>query len=714
MSKQGVNPNAKPFVPSFLQSSPQQAAPAPRNLSSFAPAYQPQQQYLPRDHQQQAQTSSLPPPFHHAPPPFIPGGGVGGYVAGRPLYPGLSGAPPAYVPPPSLTQTQQPRSSYDQLLKSRGTPDSKVLSPARDALFPSEGPCAAAVKAPEPIALLFLGPRGSGKSTQAAKAAAKFNLLAVSAGDLIRQRKQPFIELRKLVDEHFGPSAACRKYNGVALDRFIVNGEADVYYLQWALTNVFGIPRVFLLMLDWETALARADAREEEQRHKSTQRRLMEYRAHFDACENIFAPIGCLDRIDCEGHDVEAVHALIMQRVDKHLAERKLNLSASALPVPYFFKDVLTMRMVADVAKFTQVKHDVHKALGTIALDVAPVSSMSGVIDQQVLVDPKLRRSLSSYFVTLKADGQRLVVVKHKAFGVIGFPQKFTCAYDCTPLFAAIEWPTPPDVAAATDDAPVEMILDCEIIQTPGKVQPTVYVFDFIYFYGIKAVNQRFGLRLEALREFFGKLVFPENAPRVLQLKEYVPAGQLRNLLPDLSAAPFAVDGVVFQPDSCYKYGMDKFLFKWKPQSKCTVDFRLYGCQEPSKAGDPYVFEGKVQEVAKSTDPDHRVQVEEVTYPGILIHIPADVVVKEQLSDGGIVECVKRVPKSAAPAKGTAAPSKKEHHSKSSESPAVEIWDFYKNRADKLVPNRSDIADKVSKMEHLTYTVLLSLCDSFK
>lgn len=722
MSAKGVNPNAKPFVPSFAQPAPQQQPPPaqqppiyqqpPRQQSSsFAPSpyyHQPPQPYVPHQQHMYTQAGNVPPAY------------------GRPMYPGLNmgqqypQAPPQY---PQAPPQGAPRASYDQILKSRGTPDSKVLTPSPESASPPLPTVCAEPSVPSPpLALLFLGPRGSGKSTQAKMASASLNLLFVSAGDLIRAKKHPFVELRRLIQQHFGPTSTST-YRGVSLDRFIVNGEADVYYLQWALGSLFSVPRVFLLMLDWEVALARADARPEENRVKSTQRRMMEYRAHFDACENIYAKVGTLDRVDCENYSLDAVHALIMTRLDVHFKSGKQHVAASALPPACLEKDLTTIRLISDFERFVGIKADVHHSVGSTNYEVAPVSSMSGVIDNQIIDDPRIRRPLSAYYATLKADGQRLVVVKH-ASGVVGFPQKFTGAYDLTGLFAAVQWPAKPKkdggdsggfLSRNDDSESVEWVMDCEVMRMPHKSHPTILAFDFIYFYGTRAVSERFSLRLKRLKEYFGQLTYAApQAPRVFELKEYVPAGQLRKLLPDYAAAPFTVDGVVFQPDSNYRYGADKTMFKWKPQNKCTVDFRLYGCREPETKGGDWSFDAKAQEVRFEGE---KAVSEEVTVPNVVVKIPHSAVIDEQLSDGAIVECVKNsMPTKTAPSKQqpTKETTKGGKTASPDPAPVVETWSYYKNRPDKLVPNRIDIVQKVSSMQHITYEQLLSVCDTFK
>eukprot|EP00331_Platyophrya_macrostoma_P028276 CAMPEP_0176438266 /NCGR_PEP_ID=MMETSP0127-20121128/19171_1 /TAXON_ID=938130 /ORGANISM="Platyophrya macrostoma, Strain WH" /LENGTH=770 /DNA_ID=CAMNT_0017822163 /DNA_START=156 /DNA_END=2468 /DNA_ORIENTATION=- len=765
--KQGVNPNAVPFVPRFAsagkspamaptsaaalsspQPAPQSAPPPPQYPSSPPPSYATTSPAAPPAYQ-----PAPPPPFSSSgslppPPPFVPGGALapmyGG--AGFPAAPPFAAAPPP--PPPTYAATSpglQPRSTYEQVMKSRGTPDSKLLSPSAS---PSSGAVDAAppVALPEsvvagkqqqqqPIVLLFLGPRGSGKSTQARLAAEKLNLLFVSAGELIRAKKQPFVELRRLVEEHF-PNGKVGAYRGLSLDRFIVTGEADVYYLQWALSPALPVPRVFLLLLDWETGLQRADARSgEDQRLKSNQRRMIEYRAHFDACENIYAHIHALDRVDCEGHSLEAIHQLILQQVEMHSARHNLCPAASALPPPVYAKDIVSICMITDLNRFHQLKSDIHTTLGTPNVEFAPVSQMSGIIDETSLGDRKLRAALAcTYFVTLKADGQRLIVVKHKTLGVVGLPQKFTSAYDLNALLAAAEWPSVPTESNASD--PIEWIMDCELIKSAGASVPTIYAFDFIYMHGVKATSTRFALRLEALTEYFSKLKFLTNAPKTMQLKSYVKVSELRTLLPDYKAAPFEIDGVAFQPDAPYHYGMDKTLFKWKPQEKCTVDFRLYGCEEPHDKETEFTFVAKVQEslaklaaaaASASSSPTTGPQYEEVTYPNIEIRIPAAVVDREQLCDGSIVECVRRLtsttassaPPAGSTTKSSTTATKGQHHQKttSKEKDAIsqtEIWDFYRNRTDKLVPNRIDVAARIASIKHISYEALLTICDALK
>lgn len=590
--------------------------------------------------------------------------------------------------PPPTTLPAQRQPSFNDFMKTGALSRAEASEqrPASAAAVPSE---ASARFGPhmikQPLALHFLGCRGSGKSTQAKMAAERLNLLHVAAGDLTRAGKLPFLELRKIVDENFGPSSPKpAKYKGVVLDRFVGYCEQDVYYLQWALGDAFSIPRTFLLELDWEKGLARAAARADD-KPKSDIRRMMEHKAHYDSCTNFYKPVGCLSCIPCDPENesssektAQEIHEIIMSRLEQAIASGHAYIPARNLPAAFFDKTIASMNLVSDFSKFNQLKADIAAATQAHFVDAAPVSSMSGIVDGRRINNDKVhRREFTTCHATPKADGQRLIVVKHKNFGILGLPQMWGCAYDLKVHFAGFQWPAlTEEQLTASASLDVEFVLDCEVVRVKPSEPPVVFVFDYIYFYGKRGQDYIFPERLADLRNYAAKFA-PRSSPKIFEIKEYVPLNELRKLLPDLQSAPFPVDGIVFQHSGKYKVGADKLLYKWKPLEKCTVDYRLFCIDETD---DENIYKAMVG-VGKEEQEMDKVQV----------RIKKIVAERENIADGSIVECIKR--------KGSAVPS---------------IWTFYKTRSDKLYPNKKEIADAINSAEHMTYEQLLAFCDTVK
>ena len=619
----------------------------------------------------------------------------------------------------------QPKPTYNSILRSKGNPSSPLVTPpANAAQFQNkpQGAAAAAEVLPtlsKPLVVLILGPRGSGKTTQVKLIAERFNLLPFFSGDVVRAGRQPMPELRRIVEENFGPSVPKpRKYNGIALDRCITAGEMDVYYLQWALSAApeFGVPLTFLLMIDWEAAMSRAearDAKDNDSKPKSMQRRMIEHRAQFDACENMYAPLKLLHRIDCEDQSIAAVSGCIENIVKDHVTavNNRTFAPAMQLPARFFDGDIATMKAIIDYNLFHSLKVETHGALhSSTSVDYAPVSQMSTMVEPTLFDSTKKRRYMGMSFATLKADGKRLLLVKHKERGMIGFPQSFQCAYDLNLMFVNYTWPAAPATAAAAtaSTSSIEFILDCELVRTK-RPAPTIMVFDFVYFFGDKGTKLPYSNRLGKLVAFFNAatIVNPAEggAVRPVELKEYVPINQLRKLLPDFSKPPFPIDGIVLQADALYEFGSTKEIMKWKPSDQCTVDFRLFGGAPPSKESPNWVFTGKVQVV----HPDK--SVDEETYPNCAIHISNADVEMYNLSDGAVVECVKCPPQAPAPAASQQSSKGAKVNGAEQNRTPQSVWKFVRLRADRMLPNRLEVAQSIERLTHMTYEQLLQTCD---
>jgi adenylate kinase family enzyme len=728
-SKSGTNINAPPFVPGKLR------AAAPAAPPSFSPP-----------------AATFAPHFYSGPPHMIPGGGAfmpppAAFFPGGPgtippappvlhpaalypplgynLYPGYNGGPTLPGSPLQLPSQQPPaKASYNSILRSKGTPGSPIVTPtgaaqAPEQPKPAEAPLPAMTK---PLVVLVLGSRGSGKTTQVGLIAQRFNLMPFFSGDVVRSGRMPMPELRRLVEENFGPSAPTpRKYNGIVLDRCITAGDMDVYYLQWALSAApdLGIPLTFLLMMDWEAAMQRAEKRDSanaDAKPKSMQRRMIEHRAQFDACENIYAPLKLLKRIDCEDQTIAAVSLCMENIIKEHIlaVNSRTFVPPANLPARFFDGDVATMQAVVDFNLFTSLKQETHAVLHntTGTIDYAPVSQMSAMVEPSLFDSTRKRKYMAMSFATLKADGKRLLLVKHRDKGIFGFPQSFQCVYDLGLMFANFSWPQPPACAssAAASSSPIEFLLDCEVVRTKRST-PTIMAFDFVYFFGEEGKRQPFSARLAKLVAYFAGIppAAAGTGASPLELKEYVPLCQLRNLLPDYSKPPFPIDGIVIQADAEYKFGATREIMKWKPSSQCTVDFRLFGGvppPAPSASGSSklqartWVFTGKVQVV----HPDKGI--DEETYPNCVIHVSDDDVEKYNLSDGAVVECVKAPAAPPQPQPKGAKPGGVSNAVESS------VWTFVRLRADKMLPNRLEVAQSIERINHMSYDELLKTCDS--
>lgn len=552
-----------------------------------------------------------------------------------------------------------------------------LASPARPSAAPREPNM-------RPIGCVFLGPRGSGKSTQARKAAETHNLLFISSGDLVRAGKQPFLELRNILATDYAQGA----YRGVALDRFLLTDPTDMYFVEFELRRVgLSLDIVFVLSIDYDVGLARSVARDDKEgnaRPRSDQRRMMEFHAIFEASTSLFEPLGKSHIIECDDKPVDAIAAEVTERIT--------SFRASGAPVVYLpekcLKGLQEVQLVPDYTMFQEVKADVAAALRILPAykDYFPGSQMTGIFDDSVVA--RMRGRLPTYYATIKADGQRVLVVKHER-GVFLFPSNYQAMYQQNPAPAAHD--RAPDelgkVEGISVTKPVSYVVDAEIIAPCDSLTTkklAIYVFDFLFFFGLLGKSTPFAQRYELIANYFGT----RNLLGTYHAKRYVPFPELRTLMAKYGEGqPFPIDGVILQHSGFYTTPRDANVYKWKPREMCTVDYRLCDSDYNEKTKE-WRFGVKVSVVREDKT------VDEATVEGVVVIIPNAVVEKENLADGSIVECIKSA--------------------KKVEGSKLTVWDFHRTRRDKLTPNRKDIADITANLKHITYDQLLSLAESMR
>ncbi|RNF11509.1 RNA guanylyltransferase [Trypanosoma rangeli] len=541
-----------------------------------------------------------------------------------------------------------------------------------------------------PLVFLIFGCRGAGKTTQSERLAKEYNLLQISSGDIYLERKQPFVELRKILLEEFGEGKE-RRFNGVVLDRFVAISEFDAFYIQSALDAVkLPVPFVFVLAIDPALAAERAGMRRD---NKVAYQywRAIEQKAQTVTGSAVYAPIGCLKTVRVtKEKTVEDVFGEIKTTIQTQLP---VNPKSIKLP-PAARCEAKGMKLIDNYEDYMELVVDVHAAVGNVSgrRDTAPLSTIGAYLDKEYFSfgHKNLRSLLSTFHVTLKADGQRYLFVKHKCYGYIGFPAAFTHCYDVNKLFEGVEMScevSPESQKFITDkkghDRAVEILFDTELVIRDGN--PVFYVLDYLYLGGLEGKQMRFEARLKVLRDFFGRLA---SATSAICLKDYVPINMLRTLMPKWQEAKIPIDGLVFQHGDVYKIGRDKFLVKWKPVEHCTVDFRLAnGVLE----GSQWIFELMVTD-----DVSENRGFGEIPYEGARATIPATVVHENLLCNGIIVELELMCGKGAT--EGEA-------------SPAATRWSFRGVRNDKPSPNKYSIVKKIVELKHLSLEELVELCE---
>ncbi|KAG8348479.1 putative RNA guanylyltransferase [Trypanosoma vivax] len=552
------------------------------------------------------------------------------------------------------------------------------------------GPSTVSLPTSLPVVFLVLGYRGSGKTSVSKCLAAKYNLLHISSDDACCSGKHPFIELRAKLQEEFGTGGK-RRYCGVVLDRFIAYSEFDAFYIQSALNAVdLPVPLVFLLDIDTELAAQRAN-NQERNNVASGFAQAVERKAQIVTSSTVYAPIARFRNI-CVTED-KCVQ-MVVDEITATVAAIEFTPEWAGARLPHFARrESYGTRLVQDYETFMELANDVHLAVGNVhgRRDSAPLSSVGAYLSKEYFSFARkdLRSLLSTMSVTLKADGERMLLVKHRKYGFIGFPAAFTHCYVLNGLFEGVEMgrPSLPDFTKksveTSHEGVVEFLLDTEIVVRDSR--PTLFVMDFIYFWGLEGKRVRFGQRLAVLRDYFTGL---ESAAHVIVLKDYVAINKARTLVNTIkTGSELPVDGLIFQHDGVYRFGRDKLLIKWKPMELCTADFRITnGVQTHGE----WTFSLMVtDDLTKETN------FGETVYPNAICRIPSNVVEEHALADGMVVElalvdCVRLVGR---------------------RDDEVREWAFRGVRNDKTSPNKYSIVKKIVELEHLGLEELASLCE---
>nr|CCC95969.1 unnamed protein product [Trypanosoma congolense IL3000] len=559
--------------------------------------------------------------------------------------------------------------------------------------FLRKQPAATLISPESPVVFLIYGSRGTGKSTLAARLAVAYNLLCLSFDEFCSSsRKQPFVELRSTLKEHFGDGKE-RRYSGVVLDSFIANSEFEAFYVQSALSAV-GLPVPFVFLLTIDPGLAVKRAGEQGDLFANRRRNAVEQRVQAISANTIYAPIGCLKTIRVsDGMTMDDVfdemNALIATQLPPNRAAIKLPQAAK--------KEESGMELIEKYETYVELANDVHTAIGNIKgrRDSAPLSAVGAQLDRTYFSfsHKKLRSQLATMHVTLKVDGHRLLLVKHTKYGYIGFPSAFTHCYDFNDLFQGVEMSPKAYTGCMRwmsenfEDLPVDFLLDTEIVVHDGK--PTLYVIDFIYFWGLDAKRIPFEKRLKLLLEYFASVTQPS---RAICMKDYVPVNKVRTLVEAMKKwNDSPIDGLIFQHNGTYRFGFDKFLVKWKPADLCTVDFRLGNGR---LEGGMHVFDLFVTD-----DHGEGGGFREVPFPGAFASLEATVVAANALQDGMIVEMTfvgRRLARKMANCNGAT---------------DITQWNFRNMRNDKPSPNKYSVVSRIIELDHLNLEELVDLCE---
>lgn len=539
----------------------------------------------------------------------------------------------------------------------------------------------------DPLVLLFLGCRGAGKSTFSKMAAEKYNLIHLSSGEMCQQVLEPFVELKKIVLEEFGEGGR-RRYAGIALDRFVALSEIDAYYLQDSLSAAnLPVPLAVWLQVDISIGLERAELRDLK-KSSSLVWRQEEKRIQSNVAEKIFRPSGSLLSVDTNHRSLDDIFTTICLHIDSSLSGRRAANVFSLPETEWTHSSLFSAELVKDYGLYKTLCRELHNAVGNFSsrIDSPPLSSMGSYMDNRVFSSTSMieKCGISSSYVTLKVDGERFLLLKHREKGYFVFPFKFTHCFSVDEYLKNINLAPCPPVEERSrlmkkSTEVVDFILDTEICLRNGE--GVFYIIDFVYLFTAQGTKMRFAERYNLLQKVFQQYCHVNKPPLVL--KRYVPINQLKFLLPAFDKAPVAIDGIVFQHGDVYCFGLDKLLFKWKPKELCTADFRLANKRKEEEG--KWVFD------LIATKFSNNAWAEEI-YEGATLACNEEEVTRYNLENGMITELFLERRNSTGDTE----------------------WKVCKLRPDKLFPNKSIIVDAIMIMEHLNYEELLEKTAAIK
>ena len=499
---------------------------------------------------------------------------------------------------------------------------------------PRPSPVATRQPTERPIAILLLGPRGCGKSTQGKALASAYGLTYLSSGDLARAGVKPHECLKS---EIAGIAQAWRGgggrvpegKRGLVLDRFLLDGEADPYYLlQRFHASGLQLDLVFNLMMDSDIGLRRATARDAAEpdpaaaaaevrgKPQSEQRRMIEHAAVYEACVNVFEPYGALHNVAVDDLGVDAVTRILFAQVDKYLGKCPL----PAFQPPRAPEIAPGLVMETDQDAFLTLSSDLHKATGHLSgkssPTVFPGALVCGLVHKQSFSDvgSRFMSSFKTYRASWKADGNRVLLVQHSSLGWYLVPSKFHRAFKMPESWIPAAWrqtceaPTLERVADVYDGELVELLPSVKMPTCSPRLPSSdgvdgrhrLFLFDWVTTPSWNSRKITFEERYQFLLNkctkagidrvggvvVQGSAGAPPSPPSAaalpaapktfICLKEFHPIVLIRRMFESDASLPFPTDGIIFQSDRrSYMRGEDDSLFKWKPSAQCTVDFRL-------------------------------------------------------------------------------------------------------------------------------------------
>ena len=475
------------------------------------------------------------------------------------------------------------------------------------------------------IVVLFFGDY-SEKMVRAQEFAQRHGMLFFSPDE-----KKPFNELRAELAKSYScgsPSGKCMQ--GIVLHNCVGSCYEEIFYVDHVL-NTFGLK--INVAVNMESRKDSPDSRE-----LLVYKRVCEDLCHFYFDEK------AVRYVHCDGHSTEEINAAI----DNEIETARHCETIHKLPRPLV--PGYDLPMVKEYEKFLEVRNSMQEVVGTPRgkYDFFPGYCIQTYLNETTF--HQKRRYLPQYYVTVKADGLRVIAVFTQG-QIFLFPMRLVSMYHFPPqwLPACIT----EELSRATTK--VAAVFDCELVEIKEEKRCCLLVFDYLYLLGSCGSATSFVERKASLEKLFAQCPVESSC---ISFKIYEPVGSLDNLL--RSKYPFETDGLIFQPPLPYHY-VDKNVMKWKPKELCTVDLRV--------AKKVLLPDGSCTFELLALDNEKETRIE-----GSLIVKQEDLSIHE-LREGMIVECY---PSSAS------------------------VWSFVRCRPDKFLPNRIDIVSTLLEMASWT------------